>query len=328
MSLTRFFSTKGLAILIAISMASHGDTFANRMSYTDVLLKGNIEVSDDIVTLGDLFTDTGEASQIMVADGPQPGGRLALSANQIASFAASHGLLWQNSSKLKRVVVTRTSRVIETSEILKHIARALVEAGAPERVEIQLSDSRLKLHVPEKAAANLDVINLDYDDASGIFEAELKVPNETSQGRMVRISGRAYAALDVPTLIRYVNPGEIIQADDIEWTVLRVNRVSRNAITDQQALLGKTVKRRLAPGKLLRTSDVENPVVVTKGSLVTVVYRTGAMTLTAEGRAMENGGKNDSIRVINTHSNRTLQANVIGPSAVSVSSAQIRLSAY
>ena len=84
----------------------------------------------------------------------------------------------------------------------------------------------------------------------------------------------------------------------------------------------------MTPGKALRQTDVEIPVVVQKGSLVTVVYRSNNMTLTAEARALQNGGQDEPIRVINTQSNRTLQGRVVGPNAVEVGPNQIRLSAF
>ena len=57
---------------------------------------------------------------------------------------------------------------------------------------------------------------------------------------------------------------------------------------------------------------------VNKGSLVTMTLTGPAMLLTARGRAQENGGKGDVIRITNTHSKQVVEAVVTGPGRVMV----------
>ncbi|WP_044559263.1 flagellar basal body P-ring formation chaperone FlgA, partial [Azospirillum sp. B4] len=59
-------------------------------------------------------------------------------------------------------------------------------------------------------------------------------------------------------------------------------------------------------------------VVVSRGALVTMMLRSGNMTLTVQGRAQTEGGINEIIRVTNTASNRTIDARVAGPDLVMV----------
>src|SRR4051794_25030171 len=63
---------------------------------------------------------------------------------------------------------------------------------------------------------------------------------------------------------------------------------------------------------------LQQPQVVTKGSLVTMVLQQRSMTLTAQGKALEAGADGQVIRVVNTMSNRTVEAVVTGPNQVSV----------
>ena len=74
----------------------------------------------------------------------------------------------------------------------------------------------------------------------------------------------------------------------------------------------------LAAGEPLRPSDLRTPVVVSKGSLVTIIYRTNVLTLTAQGRAMVNGASGESIAVMNAQSNRIIDAVVVDGDTVAV----------
>ena len=64
--------------------------------------------------------------------------------------------------------------------------------------------------------------------------------------------------------------------------------------------------------------DVAAPQVVKKGDTVTVTLKTNALNLTMQGRALQNGAEGDTVRIINTASNRTVDAIVTGPQTVTV----------
>ena len=57
---------------------------------------------------------------------------------------------------------------------------------------------------------------------------------------------------------------------------------------------------------------------VAKGSIVSLVYRTSNMVLTAGGRALENGAMGSVIRVLNRKSKVVVEARVDGGNVLSV----------
>jgi len=91
----------------------------------------------------------------------------------------------------------------------------------------------------------------------------------------------------------------------------RQHAAGRVLVYDQAAAVDPPVE---AP-----VPHLQQPQVVTKGSLVTMVLQQKSMTLTAQGKALEAGSDGQVIRVVNTMSNRTVEAVVIGPNQVSVS---------
>ncbi len=275
-----------------------------------VSLKQDIRINGPFVTLGDIFTQAGEAAHVVLSDAPAPGKRLALEARRLAAFSSNRGLIWKNSARLEHVFIHRASQTITTPVILDAVTRALEAESSQGTLDIELSDRKLKLNVPTDMDTSIEVRELSYDATSGHFEAIIHAGGDDPESINTHISGRAYEAFDVPTLNRARRSGDIIEASDIEWKRMRQTRVGRTTITDEDYLIGMSLKRQMAPGQPIRKSDVERPVIVNKGALITLVYRSPGITLTAEGRTLSEGGMGDVIRILNTRSNRTVQARV------------------
>jgi flagella basal body P-ring formation protein FlgA len=68
----------------------------------------------------------------------------------------------------------------------------------------------------------------------------------------------------------------------------------------------------------VREGDVRPPTLVTRNATVTIILQTGTLQLSAQGRATEDGARGDTIRIVNTQSNRTIEATVVAPDTVLV----------
>lgn len=122
----------------------------------------------------------------------------------------------------------------------------------------------------------------------------------------------------MPVLRRRVRPGDIITADDIEWRTQRSDRIPPQALLDSSELVGLTPRRVLRAGEPVRAGSLRPPVLVAKNSLVTLRLATERMVLTAQGRALEDGGHKQVIRVINTQSKVIVSGIVTAEGAVTV----------
>jgi flagella basal body P-ring formation protein FlgA len=87
-------------------------------------------------------------------------------------------------------------------------------------------------------------------------------------------------------------------------------------IGDIALAVGMEIRRGVKDGQSLRDSDLSEPVLVKNGATVSIVLKTGALTLTATGQAMSDGKSGAPIQVMNTQSKRVLQAVVAGPDQV------------
>jgi flagella basal body P-ring formation protein FlgA len=121
---------------------------------------------------------------------------------------------------------------------------------------------------------------------------------------------------DVAVLTRAVDKGEIVSADDFTVEPRPVYE-GRGALAPQSAA-GKEAVRPLREGMPVRSIDLIRPQIVKRGEPVTIAVRAGALSITAQGKALASGARGDNVRVVNLATNRTLDAVVDAPGTVRI----------
>ncbi|HYG89287.1 MAG TPA: flagellar basal body P-ring formation chaperone FlgA [Azospirillum sp.] len=206
---------------------------------------------------------------------------------------------------------------------MTHAEAALTDALARHitvgRLHLELDNRAIELHVPagQTPSGGLAVENLYYSPVQARFAAELVVPGTSPLVRLP-VAGRAYGAVQVPVLNHRVAPGDTIAASDIDWIEMRADQAGSDLAASEAQLVGMTPKRGIPVNQPVRVRDLQSPRMVDKGSLVTITLSSANLTLSAQGKALQDGGKGDVIRVVNTQSNRIVEAVVAGPNQVSV----------
>jgi flagella basal body P-ring formation protein FlgA len=286
------------------------------------VLRDSVIVDEDLIRLGDLFDGIGEKADVAVAPAPRLGRRGIYDAAWLLSVARTHDLSWKPQSRFDRIIVERASLTIGAREIETALKAALAGAfakqGPAKKIQVELDNRNLELHVAPGPRPEIRATDLRIDDATDRFTASVAIRSGGRAPLAAKVSGRIFKVVEAPVLQRSVAPGEIIAKDDIEWVELRSDLVNRNVIMEPEHILGLTPRRRIMPGVPLRSGDVRLPVVVKKGGIVTMVLETRAMQLTAQGRAVENGTQGEVIKVMNTQSRTVVDAVVEGPSRVTV----------
>jgi flagella basal body P-ring formation protein FlgA len=123
---------------------------------------------------------------------------------------------------------------------------------------------------------------------------------------------------EVPVLRRRGVPGEVITQADIDWLRVGARRLPGNVVVDSASLIGKSPRRAIRPGQPVRATDLREPVLVPKNSLIVLRLETDRMVLTAQGRALEDGASGQVIRVMNTKSNAIINGVVAESGTVRV----------
>jgi len=105
-------------------------------------------------------------------------------------------------------------------------------------------------------------------------------------------------------------PGDVMREDDVESKTDA--HPAADAVPSAREVTGLELKRRVYAGRPLSTHDIGPRSAVRANTNVTVLWRTGALSLELQGRAMEDGAIGDEVRVLNPASLRTIRGTVVG----------------
>lgn len=123
---------------------------------------------------------------------------------------------------------------------------------------------------------------------------------------VVLLAQPAFAESLVAT--RTIRAQSVIGPDDVTLVAADV----AGALTDPAMALGKEARVAIYAGRPLRLSDLGAPALVERNQVVTLVYLSGGLAISTEGRAMGRGARGEVIRVINLGSRTTVSGRV-GP---------------
>lgn len=305
-----------LAIVLQAPGSQAGEASIGKVPQ-QVVLQHTIKVDNPTVLLGDFFKGTGDKAAIAVAYAPEPGKRATFDATWLYRVAQAYGLQWKPLSMKQQSVVKRNAVTIEREEIEDHILAALIDKGIDPDMTVSVNNRSLRLFVPSSSMATIIVENLSYDQRTHRFSAIVSTPDT----KTVRVTGRLQKMLNIPVLTRRFLKDELIRAEDLKWIRTPSERVQHDIVMHADDLIGKTPKRGLRAGFPVRSSDVRRPILVKKGSLVTMILRSPQMTLTAQGKALDEGSDGDVVRINNTQSNKVVQAVVTAAGTVSITPA-------
>jgi flagella basal body P-ring formation protein FlgA len=308
--------TLALSAWLVFSQPAGADELASAPE-NGLTLRENVTVNDDVVRLGDLFEQPISMADSPVAQAPLPGQTIVLDNRFLRSLIHAYSLDWAPASKYQRVLVARAAQKIDPNQVNQQVKDALRDAlGTDKEVEIAFDVGDTNLVLPTNVPPTLAVQDVRFDPASQRFAVQLIVP-ATGPALINRtVAGSVHETVQLPVLARSVAPGEVIQQGDLDWMAVRIDRVAGNAVSDPKQLVGMTARRPLRANQMLRMSDIAMAPSIHRGSMITLMVQTENMTLTAQGRALEDAAIGQPIRVINTMSNKTLTGVVKDPTTV------------
>jgi flagella basal body P-ring formation protein FlgA len=134
------------------------------------------------------------------------------------------------------------------------------------------------------------------------------------------LAGRSAVAEEVWHATHTLVPGDVVRSDDVA-SQAPSGRIT-DAVPASSDIIGLEVKRRIYSGHEVTARDVGPRSAVKASTNVTVLWRSGEMSLELEGRALEAGAIGDEIRVLNPASLRTIRGTVVGDGMVEIKSGQ------
>lgn len=314
--------------LIAASsaVAQTQDTFANRNAIAAPVLRANVQVSGDLVRIGDVIDNAGSAAQIAIYRAPDLGTTGSLPVAQVLNTLRAHQVIGVDSRDLKEISVTRLVRTLEGKDIELQIARALERRnGLGDAANLTLSFDRdpsdVKLDAGFSGAMQASIVR--YDNRTGRFDVTFEIGNENgTAAAKLRFTGTAVETVEATVLARNVERNEILKSSDVVVERRPKAEVGADAAARDRAV-GMQARRQLRAGQAIRTADLVKPDLVQRDQNVVLVYEVPGIYITMRGKALDNGTEGDVVNVMNLQSKRTLSGTVIGRGQVSISPASI-----
>lgn len=317
--LVRFALAAVLAMAIAALIASRPAAAAT--------LLADVTVDGDVVTLGDLFDGAGDLAARPVFRSPDPGVDGMLPARDAIEAARAAGLD-PDPTLLTSVRVIRRTSMIDAPALSRLVAEAVAARSGAPLDELSVSFDATPATVPADAssAQPVRIDTITWTEANGRFRVAFLVDTGDSVRRL-DLGGIAVRTAEVAVPVRPIARGEIVGERDVVIERRDRSSLDPGAIVDPAEIVGLAARRSLRAGATVTAAMLEEPKIVRRGDIVTLVYETPGLALSARGRALADAAEGESVSVVNEQSRRTVEGVAIGPDRVRIAPRRLHTAA-
>jgi flagellar basal body P-ring formation protein FlgA len=311
------------SLLLATALLAASAVPSPAQSRDDVaapVLRANVNVSGDVVRIGDVVDNAGNAAQIAIYRAPDLGTTGTLATAQVLAALRAHQVIGVDTKDLRAISVTRLARTLDSKDIELQVARALERRnGLGDAANLSLTFDRdvQTLQLDASNTGNLQPVAARYEPRSGRFDVSFEIANDAGTPTKLRFTGNAIETVEAAVLARGVERNEVIKSSDVLIERRPKAEVGNDAVGRDNAV-GMQARRQLRAGQALRVNDLAKPDLVTRDQNVTLIYESSGLYLTIRGKALEGGTEGDVVNVLNLQSKRTVSGVVVGRGQVSV----------
>jgi len=292
-------------------------------------LRASVNVTGDVVRIGDVVDNAGNAAQIAIYRAPDLGTTGTLATAQVLGILRAHQVIGVDTKDLKAISVTRLARTLDARDIELQVARALERRGGlGEAANLSLTFDRdvQTLQLDASNTGTMQPVSARYEPRSGRFDVSFEIANDASAPARLRFTGTAVETVEAAVLARDVERNEVLKSSDVVIERRPKAEVGNDTASRDRAV-GMQARKQMRTGQALRSADLAKPDLVTRDQNVTLIYESSGLYLTIRGKALEGGTEGDVVNVLNLQSKRTVSGVVVGRGQVSVAISTPRLPA-
>jgi flagellar basal body P-ring formation protein FlgA len=126
------------------------------------------------------------------------------------------------------------------------------------------------------------------------------------------------AMIDVVVPNRFLKSEELVDAEDLTVSRIRIHELKHPFITDRNEVIGKSTARPLQADTPLRPSFLKLPLMIKKGDRVMIEAKRRGLSIQTYGVTKSSGQVGQTIMVANLDSGRELRAKIVAPGLVQV----------
>lgn len=293
-----------------------------------IAVQDKAAVKGPYITLGEIAAITGEGADrigqlagLRLGYAPSPGSSTVLTRELLGTRLAATGadfsdVVWQTSPS---VTIVTESQVVSGQQLTDAATQAVYSKLAGIAGELTVTPAA----VPADVLVPLGTLQVAAEIPAGV-----RFTGFTTAYLTISVDGQRYTSIPVRLTVklyqqvvvaaRAISGREVLTAEDIRLERADTGRLAAGYITDSNEAIGLQSRRLIMQGAVITGQLLEKPVLIARGSTVTVVARVGDIEVTASGQALQDGVKDQLIRVQNTNSRRIITARVIDNATVLV----------
>ena len=210
-----------------------------------------------------------------------------------------------------RVLLTET-------DFMDALRKEFVEQGKEDNIELEFFGGQTSFVLGNANSAKIMISQLDIDEEQGRFTAKAEIFADGNPNNITKLTGRFFILGEVYVPAHDIAKGDVITDDKLEQKTVRLNRVKDGSVVTIDKLIGQQAKKKLKAGKIINEKEIGDLIIVQKGSLVTSVYRSKGLQITAQAVALQDGAKGQNIEVENSKSKKKFMATVVDADVVEI----------
>lgn len=298
--------------------------FASSTAIAAPVLRAEVSVNHPVVTVGDMFEDAGLLAERALFRAPAPGTTGIVSLEAVRSAALKAGLADYTQDGLLNVRVERRATVVDVTTLTGLIsgdlaARGLLPLGA--QLHARFDNPALSYNA-EAVDTPVTLLALRYQPGAASFAARFQI---AGMELPVDVSGSLDLLVEVPHLAASLKAGAVLTPADIEMKRVPLDFADQSGVENLDDLVGKQLRRNARAGVMLKAADVTEPLAVRRNTEVTVLLRTGPMTLTVIGQSLGDAASGQPVQVMNTVTRKILNGVATANGTVEISTAAAKL---
>lgn len=220
-------------------------------------------------------------------------GFISIGLFSVSSYAAYYN--YEPFNNLKRVA---------EDFVMKNIA-----LNADETMDVHV----VKLNTPLRVAMCSQPIEAAFPQNSNrerITAVELTCSGTNSWHMMMPVTVKINS--NVLVAKRTISPSQVITEDDLDYAQHDRNTLFSGYFIKKEETIGQVASQTISPGTVLTKRNIQLPVLVHRNEAVEIIARSHSVVVSMKGIAKTDGSMNQSVKVYNPSSKRTLDALVVG----------------
>ncbi len=199
------------------------------------------------------------------------------------------------------------------AEVAAFLARELGPESPQRRYDVNELDPRLRL---SRCQDPLDLALPAASPRAGSLTVSVRCAGDRPWSIFVPARVRSFGPVVV--LSRPVSPGAPLTTADVKVEERDLTAAPAGHFDDPAALVGRTLKRSVAPGQPLTASVVASSLRVRRGERVVLVARLAGVDVRMQGEALRDAAVGETVTVRNLSSQRVVEGRVGSDGSVEV----------